>query len=72
MRILKLIISSLLLTLWGVATFLIGGAAIVTVFPAIIICCCPEIFLLWCLPAAFLLVFGGWCSEEQMKTMFRQ
>ena len=32
----------------------------------------PEIILLWCVPAGFLLVFGGWLSEDQLNAMFKE
>tara|TARA_Y100000034_G_scaffold125150_2_gene174330 strand:+ start:6524 stop:6775 length:252 start_codon:yes stop_codon:yes gene_type:complete len=70
MRVLKIIVSSILLLVWLFATLVLGALAILMVFPALMILFFPELMLLWCLPAGFLLIFGGWFSEEQVKAWF--
>lgn len=71
MKPLKLIISSILLIIWFVATIILALAAIITVFPAIALIAFPELLILWFAPALFLLVYGGWIdppSEEGIQT----
>jgi len=63
-RALKLIISGILLFVWLICTMVMLLFATLSVMGLALLMMCPELFLLWCLPALFLLVVGGWISDE--------
>lgn len=68
-RIIKLSISGLLLLVWMLATVIMLLLAMISVMGLIFLISCPEFFLLWCLPAILLLVFGGWIGDETANSI---
>jgi hypothetical protein len=59
------LLSGVLFVLWLLATIILGGLAIVAVFPLIILIAFPEIVICWIILGGLILYFGGLFGEYQ-------
>jgi len=62
----RLFISGMFLIIWLIATVVLAVLSVVSLIGLLVLIMCPELIVLWMIPAGIMLCAGGWITEEQL------